>query len=46
MMEIRILCITYLFLALGNRTSVVGFEGREDERDDRQAGWDRSEVEQ
>ena len=41
-----VICISDLFLALWNRTSVVGLKGRENERDDRQAGRDRSQVEQ
>ena len=38
--------LVYLLLALWNRASVVGLEGREHEGDDRQSGGDRREVEQ
>ena len=38
--------VLYLILAVWNRTSVVGFESREHERDDRQAGRDCSQIEQ
>ena len=38
--------VLYLFLALRNRASVVGLEGREHKGDDRQSGGDRREVEE